>query len=361
MWKPTLFHVQPIEYNAQFIHCLITDVLSSFGFHCTMVYAFNDTHARKLLWEKMRYLRKSVQGAWVTYGDFYTILHPMERMGGMTTNEEMEDFCNCLEDCGLTDGTVNGCFSTWNNKQKLDTRIYNRLDRFLVNQEWINSVPDAYAYFHNEGLFDHTPCTIQLRCSDVKGKRSFKYFNMWSGVDDFIPYVARCWGEYVRGTKMFRVVKRFQMLKNSLKQLSKSLFDDFENNAIRAGLYLEYLQQQLRSDPMNPMLIDKEHDAAVTYCELKRASDSFLLQKSKAHWVCEGDSNTKYFHSIIKGRQVRNKVLRISNIHGHTCTDADQIQNAFLEFYKDLLGSSSHCVAVNKTVVQLRPIYTQDH
>ncbi|KAK9668763.1 hypothetical protein RND81_13G084800 [Saponaria officinalis] len=327
MWRPNVFHVQPVE---------------------------------KLLWNRLSTLGSSIGGPWVLCGDFNAVLHPMERLGGRSSDEEMDDFRTCIEGCGFIDSPASGCYFTWNNKQGAPTRIYSRLDRFMVNQQWLDFLPNVYAHFHNEGIFDHTPCTIQTRGADVS-KRSFKYFNMWSGVDDFLPCVAQTWGEYVKGTKMFSVVTRLKNLKKPLKLLNNNLFADVENNAIRAGLYLEYVQNKLRSDPLNPDWIEKETAAGKTYCELKRASDSYLLQKSKAHWVCDGDNNTTYFHSIIKGRQVRNKVLRITDIHAQICTEASQIQSAFINFYKKLLGSSSPCFHVNKTVVQNGSICTQAH
>ncbi|KAK9668538.1 hypothetical protein RND81_13G067700 [Saponaria officinalis] len=247
-----------------------------------MVYAFNDTNERKVLWQRMNVLRTSIAGPWVMCGDFNTVLSPMERMGGRTTNEEMDDFRNCIEDCGLFDGYVTGCFFTWNNKQGPEMRVYSRLDRFLVNQHWFDSMPDAYAHFHNEGLFDHTPCTIQVRCADFKSRRSFKYFNMWSSVDEFLPCVAQTWKERIMGTKMFSVVKRLQHLKHPLKQLNKALFDDVENDVARANVFLDFVQQQLHSDPMNSDWIEKKREAAKTFCELKHASDNFLTEVQSA-------------------------------------------------------------------------------
>ncbi|XP_074293376.1 uncharacterized protein LOC141620390 [Silene latifolia] len=67
------------------------------------------------------------------------------------------------------------------------------------------------------------------------------------------------------------------------------------------------------------------------------------------------------FHSIIKGRQSKSKVLKIANTQGVMCKDFGSIQSAFLDFYTELLGTSTATTKVNKTVVQSGPICTEDH
>ncbi|KAK9681951.1 hypothetical protein RND81_10G039400 [Saponaria officinalis] len=215
--------------------------------------------------------------------------------------------------------------------------------------------------YQGPGLFDHTPCIIQVKGAPSTRRRSFKYFNMWSGAADFIHCVQEGWNHPIRGTKMYCVVKKMKALKRSLKILNRSLFADVENNAIRAGLYLDFVQEHVKNYPTNAEWTEKELSAAATYSELRKACDSFLLQKSKAVWTSEGDNNIKYFHSVIKGRQIQNKILRIRDIRGKECVSPKDIQNAFLEFYTGLLGTSQPLTRINMDVVQKGKLSTQEH
>ncbi|XP_074301391.1 uncharacterized protein LOC141632776 [Silene latifolia] len=190
LWKPNLFDLQFIEYNAQFIHVLVHELATGSQFYLTMVYAFNGLSERKALWSRLQDMSGHIHSPWLICGDFNTVLAPSERLGGSTTKEEMEDFQNCLDVCHMVDIPATGSLFTWNNKQEAATRIFSRLDRALVNHEWIDQKKEFYAHFHLEGCFDHTRCIIQ-RLSDMgQRKGSFKYFNMWSTTEHFLPCVT---------------------------------------------------------------------------------------------------------------------------------------------------------------------------
>ncbi|XP_074305465.1 uncharacterized protein LOC141640656 [Silene latifolia] len=178
-----------------------------------MIYAFNDTVDRKPLWSTLCTLSDSINTPWVLCGDFNCVLNPTETLGGITTLEEMDDFQSCVDYCHLMDSPATGSFYTWNKKQDLATGVYSRLDRVLVNQKWLVERVDSYAQFHNEGYFDHSPCIIQDYQHAFVGRKSFKYFSMWSQVDDFIPCVQQHWSNLLQGTKMYVLVKKLKSLK----------------------------------------------------------------------------------------------------------------------------------------------------
>ncbi|XP_074300904.1 uncharacterized protein LOC141632241 [Silene latifolia] len=323
IWKPNLFNVQFIEYNAQFIHTIVQDLANGSMFYFTIVYAFNGIQERKSLWSRLVAFNLNIQGPWFLGGDFNAVLKPSERLGGVTSEEEMEDFQICLEQCSMR--------------------------------------PEYYAHFHTEGYFDHTPCLVQKTSDIGLRKGSFKYFNMWSDSELFIPCVTQIWGTCIQGTPMFQFVKKLKLLKNPLKKLNRDLYADVENNTMRAWKHLEHIQIQLRSDPANVNLIGMEIHASKEYLELQKACDSFLMQKSKATWICGGDSNSKLFHSYMKQRQAKNKVLRIADENGTWLNDPDSIQEAFLSFYQNLLGESKVVQAVNTQEIREAVFHIPGH
>ncbi|XP_074277858.1 uncharacterized protein LOC141601467 [Silene latifolia] len=231
----------------------------------------------------------------------------------------------------------------------------------MGNQAWQDLFGDYIAHFHPEGIFDHCPCTIVNRKADFGGRRSFKYFNMWGQSDQFLGSVQSVWSKYYPGTPMFTIVKKLKMLKPVLKQLNKHCFSDIENSTNITSDLLVHIQKQLVDNPGNLDLMQQEMEIHQDLKELIKARDSFLTQKAKLQWSLEGDINTSYFHRAIKKRAMLNKVLMIEDINGVICTEGSQIQEAFLSYYKDLLGTSHETIDVNVKLVQRGKCCTQEH
>ncbi|XP_074288880.1 uncharacterized protein LOC141614026 [Silene latifolia] len=225
----------------------------------------------------------------------------------------MEAFVDCLADCGMTDIHATGAYFTWTNKQDPEHRKYSRLDRFLINHDWLDEFPDMNAHFHPGGLMDHTPCIVRNIKLDGRRNASFKYFNMWGSAPEFHEIVQHTWSQQIVGSKMFGVVKKLKALKGELRKLNSSCFSDVELRANQAIINLEKIQLQIEEDYDRTDLIAVELQALEEVKYWSKARDSFLQQKAKTQWISEGDSNTAYFHSAIKSRCLRNKIVQIED------------------------------------------------
>lgn len=52
-----------------------------------------------------------------------------------------------------------------------------------------------------------------------------------------------------------------------------------------------------------------------------------------------GDDNTAFFHRSLKLQNYRRKVYALNDRHGIWCEGPDQVAEAFIDYYKALLGS----------------------
>ncbi|XP_074271474.1 uncharacterized protein LOC141595408 [Silene latifolia] len=261
----------------------------------------------------------------------------------------------------MTDIPATGAFYTWNNKQDPQSRIYSRLDRFLVNQKWQTTFPDMMAHFHPAGLFDHSLCTVSDAKLVMTRRASFKYFNMWGKAPDFLTRVQEEWDKNYPGHKMFNVVKKLKALKPMLKDLNKECYADIENATKIAESELAAVQVQINSDPQNAELIQKELDITAKLKQLQPARISLLKQKAKTQWLEDGDSNTAYFHGVIRKRFNLNKVIQIENQRGVIFSDSKGIQDALLDYYESLLGSRKSTEKVRTEVLSQGRCCTAEH
>ncbi|XP_074278211.1 uncharacterized protein LOC141601805 [Silene latifolia] len=229
--------------------------------------------------------------------------------------------------------------------------VFSKIDRVLVNDEWVSKRPDHFAHYAPEGDYDHCPCFIRSGDTNLRQKRSFKFFNMWTGVPDFLMIVKNGWHNDVLETRMYKVVRKLKMLKTNLKGLNKYFFSDIERNSDIAHELLLNAQRQLHSDPHNTVLRDNEYNIGTSFQILHKAKMEFLRQKAKCEWARDGDSNSAMFHKAIRQRQITNKVLQIEDINGQLCNTLEGIMKAFLDYYQELLGVQGTTKGFMATIV----------
>ncbi|XP_074266772.1 uncharacterized protein LOC141590056 [Silene latifolia] len=273
----------------------------------------------------------------------------------------MAPLSQVVQDCQLADLGAKGSFYTWTNKHEHGTKVYSRLDRVLVNVDWVASFPDSFVHYLPEGLFDHCPGLVHLEGEVIRRGSPFKYFNMWSLAPDYDSIVKNGWSKEISGTPMFRVVQKLKGLKNGLRTLNKEHFGDIENLTHITEIALQQFQLQLVKDPLNDDLCKSEKDCAKDLADLKVARDQYLRQKAKCEWMQSGDDNTSYFHARIKIRRAKNRVFQIRDMDQNLCDTSDAIQAAFENYYKELLGTSKKVTSLNKRVVAYGQCLTQAH
>ncbi|XP_021760245.1 uncharacterized protein LOC110725081 [Chenopodium quinoa] len=285
IWQPTLFLVQGVRIESQCIHTHITHKATGVSFWCTMVYGLNVAIHREELWCHMQEISATFDDPWVVCGDFNNILNLGDRIGSPCCLNEVEKFRDCLRHCGLIDFKTGGSFFTYTNKQQGSDRVCTKIDRVLVNEKWYEAFNNTTAVFLPEGLMDHCPCIISML------------------------------GETEN-------------------------FSDIEIADTVAAKELQSCQEKLCLDPGNENLIQDEYVAREKYDTAHKAKFQFLRQKAKLHWLKEGDVNSAYFRACLRSRRVHNRVTNI-NVDGVTTQDPSLIANAFIEYYKGLLGTSS--------------------
>ncbi|KAK1429723.1 hypothetical protein QVD17_11941 [Tagetes erecta] len=85
------------------------------------------------------------------------------------------------------------------------------------------------------------------------------------------------------------------------------------------------------------MLIDRESELLASFRVASLDEERFLKQKSKVHWLAEGDANTKYFHNTLKCRNHRARIDVITDSNG-ILHEGKEVPNAFVNHYVGFLG-----------------------
>ncbi|XP_056698510.1 uncharacterized protein [Spinacia oleracea] len=161
---------------------------------------------------------------------------------------------------------------------------------------------------------------------------------------------------------MFTVVSKLKKVKLALKDLNKSGFTDVHAADLRAHNERIAAQEAMHKDPTNLELADAELRALHEYKEKHKIYLEFLSQKAKVAWLKDGDENTALFHQSIRSRNLKNQIYSIHDMDGVWKDNPTEVADAFLDYYKQLLGSKHETrTPVLKEVVQLGPVCQAHH
>ncbi|XP_074299212.1 uncharacterized protein LOC141630265 [Silene latifolia] len=301
IWVPQLFSVQLIANSDQHITVEVSDLNSGDIFLYTVVYGSNSDSDRLSLWEHLNQLKDQCLKPWCICGDFNSVLDYNERLGREVVWSEIRGFRQCVEYCEMTDIPAHGSFFTWNNKQDPTTRSLDPNYKEVVATEWNKSIS---------------------------------------------------------GVKMYQVVTKLRNLKKPLRDLNKNSFSDIEKSAKVARALLDRFQTTMHLNPQDQQLLAAEQQAAEKYRSLNKARTSYLQQKAKVDWLMNGYEYTNFYHSRIKARQIHNKVSQITDTNRVNHQDPMAIENAFLSYYTELLGSSKPTTKVHNPTVRTGSLIT---
>lgn len=123
--------------EAQVIHLKVTIQATRVCFWISYVYGFNRKEEREALWCSLEDMAAQQFGPSIICGDFNNVLHDHERIGSRVVQAEISRFQSCVQRCSVVDMAASGAFFTWTNKQEGSARVYSRIDRALINDEWV--------------------------------------------------------------------------------------------------------------------------------------------------------------------------------------------------------------------------------
>lgn len=198
VWNPASVTVELLDVSEQGLHVSISCLISQLRFVATFVYGLNTISARRCLWDNLRQWAPALP--WIIMGDFNSILSQQDKHNGEpVTAYEVSDFRQCCSDLGLADLNYSGCHFSWTNGS-----VWTKIDRVMASNLWSNLQSATSVSFSPPGAFsDHSPASVVIGSRLAKGKRAFKFFNMWAEHPSFLDIIANHWSSAVHGTPMY--------------------------------------------------------------------------------------------------------------------------------------------------------------
>ncbi|XP_069155638.1 uncharacterized protein [Solanum lycopersicum] len=321
-----------VDMNQQLFTLEVTHENSSELFNITYVYAKCKEHLRRPLWDRLLHW-SDIEIPWCIIGDFNVIYSSQEKLGGREYNiSKSVDFISTMEHCGLVDLGYNGQPFTWCNHRKNDARIWKRLDRGLANDKWLDKMPHTIITHLSAVGSDHCPLLMEMKDRKDDVIKYFKFLNCWTENDSFYQIVEKCWNEKVVGNPMWILHTKMKRLTITLRNWSKKEYGDV---FIKTKEFEEMVKRAEENILQNNNQENRERLQAVNaqYIRYMKLEQNILQQKSQIHWLTEGNTNSKYFHAIIRGRIKKMCINKIESEEGEWIKGDVNIAKEVCDYY----------------------------
>ena len=141
------------------------------------------------------------------------------------------------------------------------------------------------------------------------GPKPFKSIDVWLLEPDFKELVKGKWNSYeVQGNGISKVKDKLKFLKGDLKEWNKYVFGNLEENKRMIMKEIEKLDVK---DTNCDLLEDEKLRRMEFFSQqglLEKKLESLYRQNARSNWFKHRDSNSKFYHSLIRWRRLRNEV-----------------------------------------------------
>ncbi|KAK6125166.1 hypothetical protein DH2020_041087 [Rehmannia glutinosa] len=321
-------------------------------FLASFVYGFHSKADRCPLWANLVHTRTIYSDPWLLLGDFNSVLKSDERRNGSVVSPyEIKDFEECCFELGISDLQFTGLFYTWTNMT-----VWSKLDRAMVDHNWILAGFNSRVEFLPSGSSDHSPCVVSLFDTHSSGKTPWRFFNMLAEHHDFHQVVQDGWQSHYRGTAQFILCQQLKGLKDNLKALNEKHFSHISSRAKHAKEKLKETQKLFHDFPHDLEIRSQLLELRKSSLFLSKAEKLFYQQKAKCNYLIQSDKCTRFFHSIVKRNAKKNFIASIVREDGNPTVSQDQVALEFIEFYKQLLGTKQNTQPPDPEIIGNGPL-----
>ncbi|XP_021739773.1 uncharacterized protein LOC110706185 [Chenopodium quinoa] len=294
-WKSDRLHIDVLTIHAQLMHCCVSSLDYSKQVSLSFLYGLYCIHDRKSLWEGIKEIG-SISMPWFCTGDFNSVLNYEDRMNGTDVPDYViRDFRDFIDYMQFAATKSKGPYFLWSNKAHTGPRTLTRIDRGLVNFEWLSWYPNVEAHYLAPSLSYHSPLLYEVLPTPPGKGRPFRFLNCLNSHPDFNGIVQEVWNKGFRGTPMYRVWSKLKYLKVHLKGLNRSSFSNVDQRLSECQVTSLDIQNQLAHNPNCNDMLDQETGAIDKLKYWRVVQESIYKQKSRIDWVALGDSNSKFF------------------------------------------------------------------
>ncbi|XP_060183358.1 uncharacterized protein LOC132613361 [Lycium barbarum] len=306
LWNPD-FTIDILEDKDQQVLLKLLHLNNPNPFYITVVYGKCDEALRMELWDDLRNTAERIQGPW-----------------------------GLIVVCRMQDSLVLIVAPHFYQRDPPKT-IWERLDRLVYNSEWFDTFGSTLVTHLSRTGSDHALLLIHAGTEEMNFIKYFKFLNIWTEHEDYLSIVKEAWEINATGNPLQALHQKIKNVCSRLSAWSRIAFGDIYEEPKRLEILIRSLEEAMILDTSS----ESRMQLARARAELSRfliLQDSILRQKARVRWLSEGDTNSAFFHGIIKGRRKRLNIQKIRDEDDNLFEGTAAIAEAAVVFFQKLFS-----------------------
>ena len=196
--------------------------------HLMRFYGHLETGRRPKSWAKLKHLRTTSSLLWLIIGDFNELMGMSKKEGGSNRpRQQMENFVEAVNWCGLRDIGFIGPKFTWLYERSDRSQIRERLDRAFATIDWVNLFPMTRLHHLTSSASNHSPLVLRFvrKPNAKKVKNPFRFESMWLKDSRCEEVVMDTWSKGLASPTNFSLVACLNACKSRLDAWNKVEFE----------------------------------------------------------------------------------------------------------------------------------------
>ncbi|PKU75849.1 hypothetical protein MA16_Dca023365 [Dendrobium catenatum] len=221
--------------------------------------------------------------------------------GNMLHQNQLFDFNSLIFYANLYDLASVGLTYMWYNQQTV-IPIHIKLDRMLVNEEWMSVFPRSHYIIKPPSCLDHNPIVL-LSGDKFDSHRRFLFKNYWLKSEFFWYLLLSNLSVNSRGQPFAALCFLLKQLKTDIKDkawaCSNSVSSHMDSLLRKQEDCLSLFNQDCHNESISLALKNINDQLA----EASSQWYSWLLQRAKIKWLSKGEDDLKFLYSRIHLRR----------------------------------------------------------
>lgn len=205
----------------------------------------------------------------------------------------MKEFRDTLDECCFADLGYEGPKFTWFKRLSGGITVWEHLDRVVVNLEWLTLFPGSSVRHLDPVFYDHKPIIIHPDGIQARSRRPWRFEQVWLKDEMCHSTVESTWSPAIFSPFPMIVIEgNMVQCQSKLRLWSKTSFGNINRALIeKKNLVKKAEEEAVKGGNIYRLLMLK-----VELRDLLSSEEKLWQQRSKLHWLKEGDQNTRHFH-----------------------------------------------------------------